>query len=472
MFVKRQYLVPKRASVSAGDRRQPTRLAFRAGLAVLVGLLVYAARAWIPTPEHVAAGTAPGRAPPPLLPGVDGDSGVSHLPSEAAHMSSSEVVYPFGSLHSPLYETVVRHLAKLARDHPGLEDDAFIKVGDSITASPKYLSCFQRAHVWVAPRLQDTLVALRSSRRFVFGRASQSAQDGWSAWQPLAGNPSPLSREVLGVNGRFALVMFGTNDIETSRVTSFARRLIRLIDHLLARGVVPLLSTIPERRDSPGSRLEVPRFNAVIRVVAEARRVPLMDYHLALSALPHEGLTRDGIHPNVYVDEEGVPRPCDFSEAGLTHGFNQRNLISLQAIDRVRKALSGRVEPAPITSRYGPAGLVDRLPMLGVDTMVRGAARRQSCEGGSERFGSRSAEASLTYEFELAEGQTVEILGLAADDGRSLSFAVTERPGLGCRTAGRGFGRVRLPKGEYSLTVEGADERVMLALLPERVPAP
>src|SRR5690606_37397774 len=101
--------------------------------------------------------------------------------------------------------------------------------------------------------------------------------------------------------------------------------------------------TIPERRDRQASRLKVPRFNAVIRAVAQHRRIPLLDLHWALSMLPNEGLAKDGIHPSVYR-VGGLSRPCDFSKAGLEHGFNVRNLRSIEALHRARGALDGSLE--------------------------------------------------------------------------------------------------------------------------------
>jgi hypothetical protein len=81
--------------------------------------------------------------------------------------------------------------------------------------------------------------------------------------------------------------------------------------------------------------------NLVVRGIAQTRQVPFVDYHRELLPLPGHGLAPDGVHPNVY--SQGA---CHFSEAGLVKGYNVRNLITLEALDRVRRVVVD-AEPAP-----------------------------------------------------------------------------------------------------------------------------
>ena len=74
--------------------------------------------------------------------------------------------------------------------------------------------------------------------------------------------------------------------------------------------------------------------NEIIRHIAEQKRVPLMDLWLRLSMLPQYGLGSDGIHPTAYKDG------CDFSATGLQHGYNQRNLLLIEALARMERASS------------------------------------------------------------------------------------------------------------------------------------
>ena len=70
----------------------------------------------------------------------------------------------------------------------------------------------------------------------------------------------------------------------------FADQLWNIVDYLTERGVVPVLFTIPPRKDKLKAGVWVPRYNAAIRGIAQARSVPLVDYHLALRKLPGGGL--------------------------------------------------------------------------------------------------------------------------------------------------------------------------------------
>jgi hypothetical protein len=367
----------------------------------------------------------------------------------------------------------MRRLSNLRTAHPSLSSNSFSKLGDSITASPKFLTCFADPAVHVADA-EQTLAAFRSTPELPFSRESQSAENGWSAWQPLAGNPSPLLAELSATQGRFALLMLGTNDIETSRVTTFGRRLIKLVDALLAHGVVPIISTIPERRDREASRLKVPRFNVVIRAVAQLRQVPLVDLHYALGALPNEGLSSDGIHPNVYR-ASGVVRACEFSAPGLRHGFNVRNLETLRALDRARKAVTGAMTPEPNVPRFvqrAPGELewrVTGLPTIDMPGRQSEAAPFGPCWSTPNVPGQQSqSRAIVHYRFVLKRSMPLEVLAVEAGAGASLRFGIQRVDTTQCLANGHGFRRSLLPRGHYSLTVEASQTGVLVALLQGR----
>jgi hypothetical protein len=160
---------------------------------------------------------------------------------------------------------------------------------------------------------------------------------GWSAFHPLqpgADGRAPIDVEVDALQPAFAVVMFGTNDIQRRHITRYADDLFALTDRLLARGVIPILSSVPPRDDDPAADVEVPRYALVARMVAERQQVPFMDLNQVLRPLADHGLGGDGIHMN--VDPRGG---CRFDDEGLRHGFNQRNLLTLTALDRIRRAI-------------------------------------------------------------------------------------------------------------------------------------
>lgn len=268
--------------------------------------------------------------------------------------------YPDGTTHSPLTPRVVAHLRELAQ-HGDLHPNVFSKIGASATVNRNFLRCFSGPHVNLAGRehLRETLEAFDAGRPNPFLRESESATVGWHAGRAVWGEHPPLAREVRAADPRFAVVMYGTNDIELNRPLLYAELMTRLVRMLEIRGVIPILTTIMPRDDDPEADRVVDLYNAVVRGVAQQRRVPLIDYHRELAALPDHGLASDRLHPNVHF-VDGEPRGCDFGEEGLRHGYNVRNLITLEALHRVRAVvLEGDDppdEPAPPPAGAGTLG--------------------------------------------------------------------------------------------------------------------
>lgn len=261
--------------------------------------------------------------------------------------------YPFDRSHSPIDAVVSERLRAIASKNPALRANTFAKVGDSVTASGDSLHCLasrDRTLLGEHTALGTVLERFRESPADPFRRESHAARVGWSAWIAAAGAPSPLAREISAISPRFALVQFGTNDIEIGQLHYFADRLFDIVDVAIERGVIPILFTIMSRRDRVDRAIWVPRYNAVIRGIAQARQVPLVDYHRELAGLRGAGLAKDGIHPTTYIGDLGR-NACDFRPPGLEHGYNVRNLLALEALGRAGAALEGAaldpVSPAP-----------------------------------------------------------------------------------------------------------------------------
>jgi hypothetical protein len=181
-----------------------------------------------------------------------------------------------------------------------------------------------------------------------FTRASLTAVTGWSAVQalermdnPPAACPPPLDRplrcELHLLRPSVALIMYGTNDLERAGTGAFRNRLRRIVSETLAAGVIPVLSTIPPRRDGASLAARVGRFNDTIAGLARSEQVPLWNYWRALTgpAMVDQGVSGDGIHPSVYREDSGA----DFTASGLRYGYNQRNLTALQVLAAIRRAV-------------------------------------------------------------------------------------------------------------------------------------
>lgn len=275
--------------------------------------------------------------------------------------------YPTDRTLSPLTPAVAERLR--AALGPGLGQDVFAKVGDSITVSTSFLRCFAGADVDLGGRdeLTPTLehfLGGRAGESTPFERESLAAGVGWSAFAALEGAPSPLDRELDALDPSFALVMFGTNDVGWRHPVDFGEDMLAIVDTLLGRGVIPLLSSIPPRDDDSAADAAVPLLDAVVRGLAQGRQVPFMDLERELRLLPGHGLGGDGVHPDTYSGGA-----CVLTEEGLEHGYNWRNLLALQSLHRVREVvLDGAEAPDPPQPRAAGEGTSAAPFLIDADT--------------------------------------------------------------------------------------------------------
>jgi len=248
--------------------------------------------------------------------------------TEAAIAFVPPPAYAEGKLVSDLTPEIV---ARLREIRPDGRPDVFVKVGDSITVSESFLRCFETRPPALDADLEETRTFFA---RDAWSRATLAARVGAHTNEPLAGSPSPLDREIAAMDPSYAVVMLGTNDVFEGTEPTYERNLKRLVEALVARRVVPILSTIPPMRDA-GKRAIIVKMNRVVRKVAAEARVPLMDFHLAVRDLPRFGLSGDGVHPF-----QAATGACDFRGVAMDAGYNQRNLLTLRALDATRRALA------------------------------------------------------------------------------------------------------------------------------------
>ncbi|MFO0603360.1 MAG: SGNH/GDSL hydrolase family protein [Polyangiales bacterium] len=224
----------------------------------------------------------------------------------------------------------------------GMRPNVFAKIGDSITESASFLYDIGQGWYVLGPygALEPTIAYFRATR-FADGsnslsHASSCAMGGWIARYALAMDPmSALRNELSYTRPGYAVVMYGTNDLDRMPPSDFLVDMNRILDIIEGNGTVPVLSTIPDRLDRPDAAGAVPGYNDAIRGLAAARHLPLMDYWRALQPLPRRGVDLDGIHPSAYIASgdfaTGVLTPT-----ALQYGYNMRNLVTLLALDRLR----------------------------------------------------------------------------------------------------------------------------------------
>ncbi|MEZ4383290.1 MAG: SGNH/GDSL hydrolase family protein [Nannocystaceae bacterium] len=350
-------------------------------------------------------------------------------------------LYPTDRTHSPITPYVAASIAAIAEAAPR-RDDVFSKIGASSTETLNFMGCFAdnatielagRDHLWAAIETFRAEVDGTTS----FDRQSLCATKGWSAVTAISGDPSPLQLEIDTAEPRFAVVMYGTNDIQLGSAFNFGGAMLTLVETMTTQGVVPLLTTIQPRDDDPEADAEVPLYNAIIRAIAQAEQIPLIDFHRELMFLSDHGLGGDGIHRSVYAPG-GIPSTCVLDTSGLEYGANIRNLLSLEALDRARVVVGGVDElDAPQLQLLG-AGLPDdpygvaALPFGDRrDTAVDGVALIDSypgCDADQDESGNE-----VYYRLDVAESETVRAIVIDRGDvDIDLHLVDASATGAGC----------------------------------------
>ncbi|MET0594339.1 MAG: SGNH/GDSL hydrolase family protein [Polyangiaceae bacterium] len=306
--------------------------------------------------------------------------------------TAERIKYPTDRQVSPITASVAEHLRNVALHGTNLADNVFMKVGDSISDSEYYLNCFKGDINNQAPTrefnivwggysaLAEAVFHFRSAKIGMtspFDRKSATTRVGAAVTFPLEGDPpTPFEQEFTALSPQFAGTMYGTNDLGVGgsartdlgqKIRPYQKGLVTLVDTMLARGIVPWLSTIPPRIDDPQYMEIVPLFNAVVRGLAEGRQIPLVDFNRDLLAAPFYGLGEngDGVHPNT-LDYNTA---CHFDTATLAYGYNIRNLGALTTLDRLMKVVVDGVasldDTAPTLAGEGNAAspfVIDALP--------------------------------------------------------------------------------------------------------------
>ncbi len=236
--------------------------------------------------------------------------------------------------------------------------------GDSITDSRAFWFGLPYSRKNASPKME-------ASFKLVNGYMKKEC---WDRKGPQFGNQggktirwahNNVDRWLKELNPEVALIMFGSNDLNSLGLEEYASKTRAVVQKCLDNGTVVILSTIPPRHRFEEKSAQ---FAQTVRKIARDLNVPLIDLHGEIlkrrpadwnGALEkfseYQGydvptlIARDGVHPSNPKQYRN-----DYSEEALSrNGFALRNYVSLlqyaEVIERV--LLDGKEAPGPSRSR-------------------------------------------------------------------------------------------------------------------------
>lgn len=293
--------------------------------------------------------------------------------------------YLMKTLHSPITPYVVEQMKKI-RNNKSRTDNVFIKVGDSHFAYENFVRCFSDNNrqdvTWGKYSALQPAVAAFQKTKDSFTRESVVAVGGTSTRYVFGSSPNLLAQEINAMSPRFGFFGHGSNDIGNGSFTyyisstypgyawaleDYYRQVNRALNQMIKEGVIPLMSGVAPNFSKPTGinylsnppaidvknypRYVVQMFNAVSRGIAEARQIPWFDVYHAWMPINNHGLSNDKVHGS-----QGKST-CDFSDAGLQYGSNQRNLGSMQMLsDAWRTVINGEAAPDAVEEPFKGTG--------------------------------------------------------------------------------------------------------------------
>ncbi len=207
----------------------------------------------------------------------------------------------------------------------GNNPHAVSRLGDCNSANPLFLAPFDYGTYTLGEtyaHLQETINHFSGSFArqgvAVFGSGST-----WTLLDPTWADPAyceagetPLACEYRRNKPSVAFISFGTHDSPAR----FAADLGTVLDYLIEHGVIPVLIT---KADTVNDN------NTIMRQVAAAYGVPLLDFGRMAQSLPNHGVRQDGARLS-------YRSPLDFTNAYvLEAGHAVRNLMALQMLDAI-----------------------------------------------------------------------------------------------------------------------------------------
>ena len=252
------------------------------------------------------------------------------------------------------YAAAMKAVAAKGAGRPGV----VLHVGDSITYANPYGAWARGGEGWTdadrealkwmhAGAMDDTDGWHLAAFDHPDGGRSFTACGGIRADEMLAGGKQrmpPLAEILDTYKPQAVVLMLGTNDASAGRpVDAYRRDMDQILDAMVSRGIVPIVSTIPphvHRRELAES------YNRALRQMAKQRRLPLIDLEreiLTRRPTDWDGtlLDRGDVHPSAGANGVG-PSSAPTSKNLRASGYLLRGWLSVKKIAELKRAVFDR----------------------------------------------------------------------------------------------------------------------------------
>ncbi len=218
------------------------------------------------------------------------------------------------------------------------------RFGDSITVSLAFFKQLHYGHTnttpeddaalsWINGYLEPACWNWYDDGHYVGNGANGGTTTAW----PLQTDQNPpltnIQHWVTKLDPEMAVIMWGTNDCHAGTpVDTYKGRLRTVVQTCMANGTVPVITTIPPRRNYDALTAQ---YATAVRELALEEQIPLIEYNDAiLTRRPTDWdgtlISGDGVHPS------NTAPVRDFSETMLsTNGYTLRNWMTLHACHEV-----------------------------------------------------------------------------------------------------------------------------------------
>ncbi|MDX2162633.1 MAG: hypothetical protein SF162_15025 [bacterium] len=250
------------------------------------------------------------------------------------------------------FESPLLHDIYLRGQQNGSSPYMFSVIGDSNSTNGDFLYplgldnpnvCSLGAYVELEPAVTWFSTPVNERGQNAFTRSSVTANRGfnsaaifdpfWASTAVCTPGETPLICEYRTANPFAAVIMLGGIDVNSLTTQTYHDNMNQIVADSIAQGVIPVLTTfvvLPERDLYPLS-LE---FNLMLVQIAERHRTPLINLWAEAESLPDFGIGPDRTHLRARVGSF-----CDFTGAQREFGGTLRNLLTLQALDQLRRRL-------------------------------------------------------------------------------------------------------------------------------------